>query len=337
MAKDYLNLNKVDNAGDSTVSSLIKDNTIEFFDWAIINGGGFFNVNIPTSGHYGGDKHKLRLVDDPRYSSGQVWEGFRSNWVWQSGLECETQPLVTNKWHNPGISGVFVNGSFYASGDSTYGHHIDYPRGRVVFDSAISTTSSVTAEFSYKWVNVVPADKEFFREVQYRSQRADGDFTYTGSGDYSQLADNRLQLPAIAVDVTKRRNLEPYALGALTHYINTDVVFHVLAEDSYTRDKLVDMVSLQEEKVVYMFDSDRIGRNDAFPLDYRGQVRPSGLSYPDLIKPSGHSGESLEKKGYRWEYSDGKMTFRDARIQEGSEINPNLYHGVVRLNAEVIK
>ena len=206
-----------------------------------------------------------------------------------------------------------------------------------MFDSAVSTTSSITAEFSYKWVNVVPADKEFFREVQYRSQRADGDFTYTGSGDYSQLADNRLQLPAIAVDVTKRRNLEPYALGALTHYINTDVVFHVLAEDSYTRDKLVDMVSLQEEKVVYMFDSDRIGRNDAFPLDYRGQVRPSGLSYPDLIKPSGHSGESLEKKGYRWEYSDGKMTFRDARIQEGSEINPNLYHGVVRLNAEVIK
>ena len=33
MAKDYLNLNKVDNAGDSTVSSLIKDNTIEFFDF----------------------------------------------------------------------------------------------------------------------------------------------------------------------------------------------------------------------------------------------------------------------------------------------------------------
>jgi len=337
MAKDHLNLNKIANVGDSTITSLIKDNTIEFFNWAIINNGGFFNINIPTSGHYGGDKHKLRLVDDPRYTSGQVWEGFRSNWVWASGLECETQPLVTNDWKNPGISGVFVNGSFYTSGDATYGHHVDYPRGRVVFDSAISTTKTVTAEFSYNWVNVVPADKEFFREIQYRSQRADGDFNYTGSGDYSQLADNRLQLPSIAVDTTNRRTLQPYALGALTHFIDTDIVFHVLAEDSYTRDKLVDMVSLQDEKTIYMFDSDRIGRKDAFPLDHRGQVRPSGIRYPDMVKPSGHSGESLEKKGYRWEYSGGTMTFKNARIQEGSEISPNLYHGIVRLTAEIIK
>jgi hypothetical protein len=99
MAKDHLNLNKIANVGDSTITSLIKDNTIEFFNWAIINNGGFFNINIPTSGHYGGDKHNLRLVDDPRYTSGQVWEGFRSNWVWASGLECETQPLVTNDWN----------------------------------------------------------------------------------------------------------------------------------------------------------------------------------------------------------------------------------------------
>ena len=157
MANEHLRLNKIDNMGDSTLTPMISDNIIEFFDWAFLDKGGFFNISIPSSGHYGGDKHNLRLVDDPRYTSGQVWEGFRSNWVWQSGLSGDTQPLVTQNWESPGVSGVFVNGGFYASGDATYGHYIDYPRGRIIFDSAISTTSAVTAEFSYKWVDVVRA------------------------------------------------------------------------------------------------------------------------------------------------------------------------------------
>ena len=92
------------------------------------------------------------------------------------------------------------------SGVGTYAHHIDYPNGRVVFDTAISTTSEVTAEFSYKQVKIVRATDDFFREVQYRSERADEDFTLAGSGDWSQLSETRLQLPVIAIEVLKGRN-----------------------------------------------------------------------------------------------------------------------------------
>ena len=68
-------LNKINHVGDSTISLLLQDNLIELFDWGLIDGGGFTNISIPTSGNYGGDKHKLRLVDDPRYTKGRVWEG----------------------------------------------------------------------------------------------------------------------------------------------------------------------------------------------------------------------------------------------------------------------
>ena len=97
MANEHLKLNKIDNMGDSTLTPLLGDNIIEFFDWAFLDRGGFFNIKIPTSGHYGGDKHKLRLVDDPRYTKGQVWEGFRSNWVWQSGVSTTDQPNTITK------------------------------------------------------------------------------------------------------------------------------------------------------------------------------------------------------------------------------------------------
>jgi len=335
-------LNKISNVGDSTISPLLKDNLIEFFDWGLIDAGGFFNVSIPTSGQFGGDKHNLRLVDDPRYTSGQVWEGFRSNWVWQSGLSSTDQPKTItkikpdaatypNSSNSPGISGVFIDNVFQpTSGVGIHKHHIDYPNGRVVFDSAISTTSTVTAEYSYKWVEVTSANEDFFREVQYRSERADGDFTLRGSGDWSQLAETRLQLPVIAVEVVKKRSFEPYALGGLDHYVNTDVLFHVLTEDDYTRDKLLDVISFQEEKVIALFDSDMIGRNNAFPLDYRGMVNQGAKQYPKLVDASGDGGfKYLGVKG-------GSTMLKQARVQVSDAISPNLYHGVVRMNTEVI-
>ena len=88
-------LRKVTNYGDSTVSSIIQDNLIEFFDWAIMDIGGFNNVSVPQTDVYGGDRHKLRLVNDPRYTSGQVWEAFRGNWVWQSGLVYSLEALFS--------------------------------------------------------------------------------------------------------------------------------------------------------------------------------------------------------------------------------------------------
>ena len=338
-------LNKINHVGDSTISLLLQDNLIELFDWGLIDGGGFTNISIPTSGNYGGDKHKLRLVDDPRYTKGRVWEGFRSNWVWQSGLACESKPKTLTKLkrdstdyplqiQSPGVSGVFVDGVFRpASGVGPYKHHFDYPNGRVVFDTAISTTSSVTAEFSHKWVKVTRANDDFFREVQYRSDRADGDFTLSGSGDWSQLADTRLQLPAIAVEVVKGRSLKPRALGGLKHYVNTDVLFHVLAEDDYERDKLLDIISLQEDRVLDMFNSDMIGKDNAFPLDYRGMVNGTPKMYPTLVAATGADIEA-ENRGYSWE--SRTMMLNNARVQASEAISPNLYHGVVRMNTEVI-
>ena len=329
-------LSKITNVGDSTPSNILQDNIIELFDWGILDAGGFQNVSIPTTGQYGGTKHKLRLVDDPRYTSGQVWEGFRSNWVWQSGVSTTDQPntitkikpdaaTYPNAKNYPGMSGIFVDGAFQpASGVGTYAYHIDYPNGRVIFDTAITTTSTVTAEFSHKWVKVTKANNDFFREIQYRSQRADGDFTLASSGDWSQLADTRLQLPVLAVEVVKRRTLEPYALGSLTHFVNTDVLFHVLAEDDYDRDKLLDIVSLQDGKVINLFDSDYIGRQQKFPLDYRGMTNLDALQYPDLL-----ASEYLYSKA-------SNMQLKDASVQVSDAISPNLYHGVVRLNTELI-
>ena len=159
---EYTNLKVFDYIGDAGLSEQLKVNLIEFFDWALMEKGNFFSVDIPSSGQYGGARHKLRLVDDPNYNSGQVWEAYRGNWIWQSGLAFTNQantiqkalenPTYPNRKRLPGVSGVFIGSTFApTSGVGPYAHHIDYTTGRVIFDSAISTTSTVSAEYSFKW------------------------------------------------------------------------------------------------------------------------------------------------------------------------------------------
>ena len=135
-----------------------------------------------------------------------------------------------------------------------------------------------------------------------------------------------MQLPVIAVEAVSRRDFEPFQLGG-GQYVNTEVLFHILAEEEYDRDKLLDIVSLQNEKTINAFDSDRVEdyQIKAFPLDWRGMTRPSGLRYPELVDDF-RSVKILH----------GSIRLKDSAITASTSINPNLYHGVVRTSTEVI-
>ena len=97
----------------------------------------------------------------------------------------------------------------------------------------------------------------------------DSEFLGTTKGKWDQPADVKFQLPAIAIEIVPRRSFKGYQLGG-GQWVYTDVLFHCIAEDEVTRNKLVDIFSLQNDKNVALFDSNRINSSGAFPLDYRG-------------------------------------------------------------------
>ena len=84
MPEAYKSLRGFANSQDATLSNILLENFITFYDWGLVDKGDFYNIDIPESGLYGGNKHKLRPVQDPNYNDGQVWEGYRSNWVWET-------------------------------------------------------------------------------------------------------------------------------------------------------------------------------------------------------------------------------------------------------------
>lgn len=285
MAGTFTKLKGVSKVGESLLTNQIETNVISFFNYALLEVGGFYNVRIPQSGAYGGTFDTLRLVDDPNYDKGQVWEGFRGEWVWESGLDLSIQPIR--------VSGVYVDNVFRpASGIGTYAHHINYPLGRVVFDSAISENSTVQCEFSHRWSTFTTVDSPWFRQVLDNSFRVDNShFSQFGSGSWDQLGNTRISLPAVAVEASRIIDLEGLSVGG-GQIVNAQVAFHILAETAWERNQLRDIITNQNNRNIYFFDINDIPQN-RFPLDVNGSPTVSGYMYPQMVNV-------VASSGFRW-------------------------------------
>lgn len=298
---------------ESTLTNDIVENLISYFDWGLINKDNFISVNIPTTGTYGGNDHVLSYVDDPRFTNGQVWQMMRGNLVWESGLDSSTQPLVSSDSSYPGVSGVYIDDVFYpTSTTGVYAHHIDHLNGQVVFDTAISTTSSVSCEYSYKYITVEKAGGlNWFKRIQINSERSDEDTPYL-------LRDNTVQLPVIGIEVTNDRSFKGYQLGGGS-FVKTSILFHCIAEDPYTRDFLVDMVSYQNESVLTMYDLNSIDSNNAFPINNNGVPVSGALTYDEIVS----------------QYPYRALRLTDMKIDSIYTLG-NIFVGTVKCSTEVI-
>lgn len=318
---DAFNLKGFRNVFDSQLNNELQDNLLEWLDWALLQKGNYFNVDLGETNYKGYDYSQLRLSSDNRHTTGTAWEGFKGNWVWQSGVANSPSPIVGSNNVHPGISGVYVNSTFYPSDTiGTYSHYVDYYDGKVVFNNPIPTGSKVQAEYSYKWINVIYAKEvPWIRDVQYRSYDLNGEFLKTGKGEEETPPDSRLQLPAIAIEIVPRRTLRGYQLGG-GQWVNTDILFHCIAEDDRTRNKLVDIVSLQNDKTIYLFESNDLAASGKMPLDYRGTPTSGALRYPDCVN----------------DYFGGTVRLTNSSVQGMETVNSNLYAGIVKLTTEVI-
>lgn len=306
-------LKGVDNIGEFGPSELVAENVIRFFDWGFVNAGGFTNVEIPASSIYGGDKDALRLRYEENYADGQVWEAGRKNWVWESGVLVDEQPIQ--------ISGVYVDSIFYPTNSSgTYAHHYDYERGRVIFDNAIDNISNVQLEYSYKYITVVDAYTIPF----YQRLQQDG-FTFldsmTASGDILVSGENRLQLPVVAIEIPPIQSSRGYELGSGARTVSHTIVCHVISSHPNTNRKIGDIIADQANKTLWLYDTNTVVASGDYPLDYRGMTIDNYKTYPQLCYY------------YPWTKMWITNTSNSPQI---TRLNDKTYVSAVRLRTELI-
>lgn len=295
---------------------------VEWIKWSMLQVGGFENVLASqSSGLYGGHPALLHSATDPRFTSGQVWESIRSDWVWETGIYYDVQPRA--------CSGVYVDGTFYptASTVGTYEHYVDFPRGRVVFTNPISTSANVRCDYSFRIPTVGLSKFPWMQELLYGSldvQRSD--WNVAGAGSHSQLAEARRQMPTIGLELSQRHGYRPYQLGG-GQFVYQDILLYVLAESQDERDKLLNILTQQNDKVLVLPDRALMKANAQFPVDIDVKGRPvsNPMQYPSIIAATGDG-------GFYWT----KCMLRSAQSQVIQTTNDWLYRGVVRFTCEAI-
>lgn len=307
----------ITHVGQPLLSDNLEANFWTYLNWAFLGIGNFFNVQIPRSpGAYGGNLYQLGPASDRNYADGQVWQGARKDWVWETGVDYPTQPIR--------VSGVFVDGGFHpATGVGPYAHRVDYPNGRVVFDAPIPTSSVVTCEHSPRWYQFYTADAAWWQQIQTDSFRVDDpQFAHAGSGAWDVLGANRIQLPAVVVEAVPNVSRAPLELGSHAAVVRQEVRFHVLGEDRAQMKFAHDAIVSQQEKVLRSFDKDKMYAQDAYPLDADGSPKPSGLMYPDLV---------ADASPYLWR----QVRIKDTKSLEMPRIGETLHYAMVRATVEV--
>lgn len=312
--------------GTAMLSEALEQNMIAFLDWGFLNIGNFVNVSptvvsgtvIDQVGPYNsGVFTQLQPTIDSNYpNAGYAWNGFRGNWVWESGLSTTTQPIK--------ISGVWVDGVFrpLPAAGGAYAGYVNYPDGQVIFTRGIGTPHTVQAQFSYKYVSFYSANLPFFNEVMFNSWRTDdSSYAQIGSGSYDTVvAQSRVNLPVVFVEVVPKRRPHPYALGG-GEYILQDVLCHVIAENRQDRNNICDYLCNQYQKSFWLYDINKMAQSGAFPLDYRGTTITNPLCYPDLVSTS----------GYYWR----NCYVFNVDVQDYQSRQPAWHRGTVRMTIRV--
>lgn len=311
MTEDFTHLKGFDRYTDIDITNKVHQSVIMFFDWGFLDKGAFTNVRLNRSDINSNNHSRLRLVNDPNYTNGQVWETFRNSLVWESGVSCDTKPIS--------ISGVYIDGTLRTPSDPVYGHYVDYERGRVVFSGAIPTTKSVYMEYSYKSIcfgreSSYPA----IRELQVNPNNQEYFFS-SASGDWSTLL--RRQCPLVVIEADNNINYEPYSLGTGAQDVNTTILMHIYDFNDTTVNKLASLISLQKEKTIYSIDFDLVAASGEYPLDYRGAKSSSPKTYVDFVNGN---------------YRHAKIYFEDGIVTGNQPLANNIYHGTVKFVTQTI-
>lgn len=308
----------VDNIGSALILNEIENNYKSFLDWGFLNLGSYTNVVIPTTNISNFDLHILKPTTDKNKATNTVWQSARKDWVYESGISFGASTPIN-------ISGVYVNNVFYPAptGNSSLGYKINYPEGKIIFNSGIAATSIVQLNYSYKNIQVYKMEEfPYWREIQYRSLENKTGLSLSDKGDFAVGTEHRIQLPAVVIETVARSDSKPFRLGDKSLIMEQDILLHVLSDHTKDKNNIVDILRLQEDRIIWLYNTDEVIKSGLYPLNYDGTKNINGQNYDDIVN----------NDNLKWL----RCRITDVSISDINFVNIRMYGSVVRVSNEII-
>lgn len=279
-----------------------------FLDWALLNIGAWFDVSFNEASLQNDLYDKLILSNDQSYTSGTAWESIKKDWVWEN---CSFNSK------SPKVPSIKVNNTIVSPSE----YIINYPLGRIIFNSPININSDVRAEYSYRNIQTYRANEtDWFNIIQYNGPSTNKSVDRLSNGNWKINKSHTIQTPLIVVESLPKSRSRPHEIGNNGLILEQDFAFHIFADNKNERNKIVDILRLQQDLTILLFDINALSSADKYPLNYTGSLKNNAIMYPDIISQ------------YPWK----KCWLKNIVVFESESIDPSLHRAAVRVTAEII-
>lgn len=278
-----------------------------FLDHAFLSIGSWSDVDINQTNLLTSSISKLEVDEDPSFKRGQSWVSAKKDWVYDTSIEYNEKNPIT-------IDSVQVNNSTINTG-----YYIDYINGRIIFSQPKSPQSNIKVSYSYANIQTHRSSDCLWWKIVESGIIEPKDMKSTGYNQWTIGPYHKIQMPCIVIDAVPRARSLPYELGSKSLKIEQDVLFNVLAENKNDRNQLIDIIRLQQDNTIWLFDTNKAAQDNRLPLDHKGSKNPNGLTYLELINE------------YKW----AKTHITNVTLSEIMSIN-GIYEGIARATFEII-
>lgn len=294
----------VSSFSDYSLIAQVEENLKMYLDYSFLNIGGFVNV---SSGNtiYGINNAKATVSEANGYAIGKVWETYRKDWIYESGISFNNSTPLN-------ISGIYINNIFLPSptGSGNYAYTLDYPNGQIIFKNPVPTGSKISINYSYRKCQV------------YKSSTSNWWAEFRNS-IYSDLPNEYiLQTPSIVIEPTNNSSLIPYQLGDRSFFVDQDILLYIFSDSAVERNNIIDMIRLQKEKNIYMYDINKVIKDGVYPITYTGQINNNGQNYISLLNNPAYS--------YR------KLFIKNVNLMGMETYSKKLFWCILRLTTQTI-
>jgi hypothetical protein len=311
MTPDYTKFNHITNIHEKHAVSQLEDNVKTFLDWAFLQIDGYVNVQI-NSGLSSLYTMKPSVNPTSTATSSAIWETPVKDWVWESCGQDTPAGLLP-------VSGVSVSGTFLPAptGSGNIGYYINYPLGRIVFDNPISNSSPVLVSYAYRYVQIYKANESnWWKQLSGVSYQPNSNLNYG-----TLLAENRVNLPFIIIETIARNQQIPHELGTSENRIVQDLLLHIFTDNPVQRATISDILLAQKDKGLILYDTNKLVKNNTYPLNYRGEKNTNGLNYCQIVSDA----------NYQYKYS----FIKTANTIETNNFSAALFNSIIRWGVEI--
>lgn len=254
------------------LAATLEANLVDYFNNGVVASGGFTNVDLPDPGVRAPyTRCDFSRVHKEGLEDGRVWRAPKTGWVWE-------RPTGVS----PNIpTGVHVDGVFHptASPDDGFAHYFDFKRGLVVFATPQPTSTLVQAPYAFKDVSFHRSIEPWVKTVVLDGWRYEATQGEVGG----VLNEHEIRTPFVVVQYGSSVKERGAMLGSTARAGVHSVLFHVVAEDSYGVQQLLDVVTDQMGRSIVLYGLQARRDADDFELDVKNSPRPGSSTYDECL------------------------------------------------------